>query len=133
MKTKKPKTAIAITMGDAAGIGPEIIVKLLHRTEEQGLAKVLFDHDGCNLPLVNAKTAPKVVADMVPRMRKGGIEDVGPGGETDGSLLVVLQFLEDAGPQTFIHIAPKVLGNGFRHMESNKRGICRMYPHLGPS
>jgi 4-hydroxythreonine-4-phosphate dehydrogenase len=33
MKGKKPKIPIAITMGDAAGIGPEIIVKALERKE----------------------------------------------------------------------------------------------------
>ncbi|HSR11194.1 MAG TPA: 4-hydroxythreonine-4-phosphate dehydrogenase PdxA [Thermodesulfobacteriota bacterium] len=33
MSNKKPKAKIAITMGDAAGIGPEIIVKALERKE----------------------------------------------------------------------------------------------------
>jgi 4-hydroxythreonine-4-phosphate dehydrogenase len=33
---------ICLLLGDPSGIGPELIVKLLHRTEEQGLAKVLL-------------------------------------------------------------------------------------------
>lgn len=33
MRARKPKVPIAITMGDAAGIGPEIIVKALERKE----------------------------------------------------------------------------------------------------
>jgi 4-hydroxythreonine-4-phosphate dehydrogenase len=31
-----------LLLGDPSGIGPELIVKLLHRTGEQGLAKVLL-------------------------------------------------------------------------------------------
>ena len=45
MKSKKPKVTIAITMGDAAGIGPEIIVKALERKglRRQSLPVVIGD------------------------------------------------------------------------------------------
>lgn len=36
------KPRVGLLLGDPSGIGPELIVKLLHRTEEQGLAKVLL-------------------------------------------------------------------------------------------
>ena len=46
MKPKKAKMAIAITMGDAAGIGPEIIVKALERRDLRRQALLIVIGDG---------------------------------------------------------------------------------------
>jgi len=46
MKPKKSKPVIAITMGDAAGIGPEIIVKALERKDLRRLALPIVIGDG---------------------------------------------------------------------------------------
>jgi 4-hydroxythreonine-4-phosphate dehydrogenase len=46
MKPKKSKPVIAITMGDAAGIGPEIIVKALERKDLRRMALPIVIGDG---------------------------------------------------------------------------------------
>jgi 4-hydroxythreonine-4-phosphate dehydrogenase len=62
MKRKKPKIPIAITMGDAAGIGPEIIVKALERKDlhRRALPVVVGDAKTMEQALVIAKSGLKI-------------------------------------------------------------------------
>ena len=62
MKPKKAKMAIAITMGDAAGIGPEIIVKALERRDlrRQALPIVIGDGQTMEQALSIAKSNLKI-------------------------------------------------------------------------
>jgi 4-hydroxythreonine-4-phosphate dehydrogenase len=62
MKTRKPKIPIAITMGDAAGIGPEIIVKALERKElhRHALPVVIGDGPTMEQALSIAKSPLKI-------------------------------------------------------------------------
>jgi len=62
MKPKKAKLAIAITMGDAAGIGPEIIVKALERRDlrRQALPIVIGDGPTMEQALSIAKSNLKI-------------------------------------------------------------------------
>jgi 4-hydroxythreonine-4-phosphate dehydrogenase len=64
MKGKRPKIPIAITMGDAAGIGPEIIVKALERKElhRQTLPVVVGDARTMEQALSIAKSRLKILA-----------------------------------------------------------------------
>ena len=64
MKSKKPKIPIAITMGDAAGIGPEIIVKALERKDlhRQALPVVIGDAQTMEQALTIAKSQMKIQA-----------------------------------------------------------------------
>lgn len=64
MKVRKPKIPIAITMGDAAGIGPEIIVKALERKElhRQALPVVIGDARTMQQALSIAKSRLKIWA-----------------------------------------------------------------------
>jgi 4-hydroxythreonine-4-phosphate dehydrogenase len=64
MKGKKPKIPIAITMGDAAGIGPEIIVKALERKElhRRILPVVVGDARTMEQALSIAKSRLKILA-----------------------------------------------------------------------
>ncbi len=68
MKAKKSKPLIAITMGDAAGIGPEIIVKALERKQLQRRA----------LPVVigDAQTMEQALAIANSRMKIHAITDL---------------------------------------------------------
>lgn len=63
MKGKRPKIPIAITMGDAAGIGPEIIVKALERKElhRQTLPVVVGDARTMEQALSIAKSRLKIL------------------------------------------------------------------------
>jgi 4-phospho-D-threonate 3-dehydrogenase / 4-phospho-D-erythronate 3-dehydrogenase len=62
MKPKKSKPVIAITMGDAAGIGPEIIVKALERKDlrRQALPVVIGDGKTMEQALSIAKSSLKI-------------------------------------------------------------------------
>jgi 4-hydroxythreonine-4-phosphate dehydrogenase len=62
MKPRKAKMAIAITMGDAAGIGPEIIVKALERKDlrRQALPIVIGDGQTMEQALSIAKSNLKI-------------------------------------------------------------------------
>jgi 4-hydroxythreonine-4-phosphate dehydrogenase len=62
MKTKRLKVPIAITMGDAAGIGPEIIVKALERKglHRQALPVVIGDAQTMEQALNIAKSNLKI-------------------------------------------------------------------------
>ena len=62
MKARKPKIPIAITMGDAAGIGPEIIVKALERKElhRHALPVVIGDGPTMERALSIAKSRLKI-------------------------------------------------------------------------
>jgi 4-hydroxythreonine-4-phosphate dehydrogenase len=62
MKAKKPKIPIAITMGDAAGIGPEIIVKALEQKalHRQALPIVVGDAQTMEQALAIAKSKLKI-------------------------------------------------------------------------
>lgn len=64
MKRKKPKIPIAITMGDAAGIGPEIIVKALERKDlhRSGIPVVIGDAQTMEQALTIAKSRLKIQA-----------------------------------------------------------------------
>ena len=64
MKAKKPKVRVAITMGDAAGIGPEIIVKAWERKElhRQALLVVIGDGRTMEQALSIAKSRLKIRA-----------------------------------------------------------------------
>ena len=64
MKSKKPKILIAITMGDAAGIGPEIIVKALERKDlhRQALPVVIGDARTMEQALSIAQSQLKIQA-----------------------------------------------------------------------
>ena len=64
MKSKKPKIPIAITMGDAAGIGPEIIVKALERKElhRQAIPVVVGDAKTMEQAVSIAKSRLKILA-----------------------------------------------------------------------
>jgi 4-hydroxythreonine-4-phosphate dehydrogenase len=64
MKSKKPKIPIAITMGDAAGIGPEIIVKALERkeTHRQAIPVVVGDAKTMEQAVSIAKSRLKILA-----------------------------------------------------------------------
>ena len=59
---KKGKVPIAITMGDAAGIGPEIIVKALERKDlrRKALAIVIGDAKTMEQALSIAKSNLKI-------------------------------------------------------------------------
>ena len=62
MKPKKAKMAIAITMGDAAGIGPEIIVKALERKDlrRQAIPVVVGDAGAMKQALSIARSRLKI-------------------------------------------------------------------------
>lgn len=62
MKARKPKTLIAITMGDAAGIGPEIIVKALERKQwqRQALPVVIGDAQAMEQALAISQSKFKI-------------------------------------------------------------------------
>jgi 4-hydroxythreonine-4-phosphate dehydrogenase len=64
MKARRPKFPIAITMGDAAGIGPEIIVKALERKElhRQALPVVIGDARTMEQALSIAKSRLRIRA-----------------------------------------------------------------------
>ena len=64
MKSRKPKIPIAITMGDAAGIGPEIIVKALERPQlhHQALPVVIGDARTMEQALSIARSRLKIRA-----------------------------------------------------------------------
>jgi len=64
MKAKKSRVPIAITMGDAAGIGPEIIVKALEQKSlhRQALSVVVGDAGAMEQALGIAKSALKIHA-----------------------------------------------------------------------
>ena len=64
MKAKKSKPLIAITMGDAAGIGPEIIVKALERKQlqRQALPVVIGDAQTMEQALAIANSRMKIHA-----------------------------------------------------------------------
>jgi 4-hydroxythreonine-4-phosphate dehydrogenase len=64
MKGKKPKIPIAITMGDAAGIGPEIIVKALERKDlhRKTLPVVVGDARTMEQAVSIAKSRQKILA-----------------------------------------------------------------------
>jgi len=64
MKSRKPKIPIAITMGDAAGIGPEIVVKALERKElhRQALPVVIGDARTMEQALSIAKSQLRIRA-----------------------------------------------------------------------
>jgi 4-phospho-D-threonate 3-dehydrogenase / 4-phospho-D-erythronate 3-dehydrogenase len=64
MKNKKSKIPVAITMGDAAGIGPEIIVKALEKKElhRQAIPIVVGDGQTMEQALTIAKSRLRVKA-----------------------------------------------------------------------
>lgn len=70
MKAKRPKPVIAITMGDAAGIGPEIIVKALERK----------DLHRRSIPMVvgDAQTMEQAVSIAKSRLKIQAISDLDP-------------------------------------------------------
>jgi 4-phospho-D-threonate 3-dehydrogenase / 4-phospho-D-erythronate 3-dehydrogenase len=81
MKTKKNKMAIAITMGDAAGIGPEIIVKAL---EKKGLHRKI-------LPVVvgDAKAMEQALSITQSRLKVQAIADIAEAEDDPGRIFVL--------------------------------------------
>ena len=81
MKVRKPKIPIAITMGDAAGIGPEIIVKALERKElhRQALPVVIGD----------ARTMEQALSIAKSELRIRAISDLGQIQENPGIINVL--------------------------------------------
>ncbi|MCX5905799.1 MAG: 4-hydroxythreonine-4-phosphate dehydrogenase PdxA [Deltaproteobacteria bacterium] len=81
MKTKKNKMAIAITMGDAAGIGPEIIVKAL---EKKDLHRKI-------LPVVvgDAKAMEQALSIAQSRLKVQAIADIAESEDDPGRIFVL--------------------------------------------
>ena len=81
MRGKKNKIPIAITMGDAAGIGPEIIVKALERKELHRQARLVVIGD--------AKAMEQAVSIARSRLKIQAISSTDQAGDDPGIIYVM--------------------------------------------